>query len=320
MKGNIVFSKRNRYFLKGDILMYELNAALVEAIRRTVRHCTNLKLNNGIEYEIYADYRGRFSDSDVIEWCGCDNPRQAFTETLSEWYEDTIFNAEKDVIRTVKRHWSSTKYPYEEHEEFIVNWIIGNTYISLPLDHYLNQEVCVNILLDTGDANFDFGCNSFYPHYDSRVEDGISNESSLLWLAKEQGYNKLQFKRAMFHSDYSGSTFLESCRREILNCTSHMNAVTFLIKMTLDDLFNLLEKKKGGIILSKDSRCGLCDIWSGAGSLFEIELSKDLVVPISKVFRIMPDDSIKAIYGVADDFWTRTLISYNNKEVIKNAS
>lgn len=300
--------------------MYELNAALVEAIRRTVRQCFNLKLNNGIEYEIYADYRDRFSESDVIEWCGCENPKQAFIETLTEWYEDVIYNAEEDVIRTVKRHWSSTKYPFAEHEDFIVNWIRENTCIVLPFDHYLNQEVCVNILLDTGDANYDFGCNSFYPHYNGRVEEGISNESSLLWLAKTQGYNKIQFKRAMFHSDYSGSAFLESCRREVLNCTSYMNAVTFLVKMTLDDLFNLLGKKKGGIILSKDTRCGLCDIWSGSGSLFEIELSQPVEIPFSKIFKVAPDEAIKGIYGVSDDFWTPTLISYNSKGVVRNVS
>lgn len=70
-----------------------------------------------------------------------------------------------------------------------------------------------------------------------------------------------------------------------------MNALVFLVKMTLEEYFTLRdgidkEKKRnesynlsertgrGCLVLSKDTTCGLYDSWNGSGSVLEIKLEK----------------------------------------------
>ena len=85
--------------------------------------------------------------------------------------------------------------------------------------------------------------------------------------------------------------------------TSGMGALTFLLKMNLRDLIKLNELIKlqesdgvyydatkrpdcGKITISKDTVCGLYDSWNGGGSYFDIELEKDVVLPIKFTLHI----------------------------------
>lgn len=175
--------------------------------------------------------------------------------------------------------------------------------------------------MDTGDGNYDFVCNDIFPHYNARFGDVIQEEASVLWLARQQGYKKRQLNRAMRHCDYSGSELLKSLRAEVHNCSSHMNALTFFVKMTVEQLFDLNEamKDKGEngtvrkrkVTLDKSAVCGLYDNWSGAGSILEIELEKDVVLPMKYIGTALPDGgrgySVASIYGVCSSMWTPTL-------------
>ncbi|MBQ7818576.1 MAG: hypothetical protein IJ341_02645 [Bacteroidales bacterium] len=300
--------------------MASINEALVDAIRRTIK-VTNLTLKNGIIiYDIYADHRDKLEKETIISFFGSDrNPRDLFFEAVSSSYDVSYTEALEDTIGEIKKNWSSTKYPYHLNKDFIEDWIQDHLAIGFPYDHYLSQQVCVNVTVDTGDANFEFVSNSIFPHYDSNEKDGIPDEASILWLAKQQGYTKAALKRAMRHPESTGSILLKSIRDEVLNCTTHMNALIFLVRMSLGELFTLYErqnmlKTRGSIVLSKQSRCGLYDAWSGAGSLMEIDLEKDVVLSLSNVYSIIPDGcehnyGVAEVYGVTTDFWTPTLIS-----------
>ena len=46
---------------------------------------------------------------------------------------------------------------------------------------------------------------------------------------------------AMKKQIFGDSKLLESLRTEVLNCSSHMNALTFFVKMTVKELFELQE-------------------------------------------------------------------------------
>ena len=194
--------------------------------------------------EIYADYRDYAENSTVIKWCEADNPHEAFNEELFCWYQDCIFECEDDVIDTVKRHWTDAEFSFDDNEEFIVDWIRDHVTFEIPVDHYLQQKVCVDIIVDTGDGNYDFVSNDMFPHYNARFGDVIPEEASVLWLARQQGYKKRQLNRAMRHCDYSGSELLKSLRAEVHNCSSHMNALAFFVEMTVEQLFDLNEAIK----------------------------------------------------------------------------
>jgi len=101
-----------------------------------------------------------------------------------------------------------------------------------------------------------------------------------------------------------------------------MNVLTFLVKTTLRDLFNIAEAmlsftngtpKESCVVLRKDTMCGLFDPWYGAGSLLEIELQNDVVIPVSIIRSAKPDGcdgscSISEVYGMCGSAWKSTLV------------
>lgn len=284
--------------------------------------------------DVYADYRDCAEDDTIIKWCKSDNPRDAFYEDMAEWYLESEWYCEDDVIKCVKENWNSSEYPYDDNQEFIEDWIKEHLAVNLPYDHYLKQSVCVDIVVDTGDENYDYVSNDVYPHYNARVNDVVPEEASILWLARQQGYKKCQLNRALRYGEYSDSKLLKSIRTEVLNCSTHMNALTFFVEMTLEELFDLqealkdngkndpaLEKKayrcvwerKGRrkIVIDKSAVCGLYDNWSGGGSILEIELEKDIVLPMKYISTAWPDGgrgyAVTKVYGVSHSMWTPTL-------------
>ena len=206
--------------------------------------------------------------------------------------------------------------------------------MNLPSKHYLGQKVCVDIIVDTGDENYDYVSNDMYPHYNGRIEDTIPEEASILWLARQQGYKKRQLNSAMRHGEFFGSELLKSLRAEVHNCSTHMNALAFFVEMTVEQLFDLQEalkdntkkdpplkkdeyrcvwERKGRrkIIIDKSAVCGLYDNWSGAGSVLDIKLEKDVVLPMKYISTALPDGGrgygVASIYGVCSSMWTPTL-------------
>ena len=313
------------------------NERLAEIITDIIFHHTSCDYHRDKGYftcEIYADYRDYAQNDTIIKWCKADIPWEAFYDDLFEWYQESVFDYEDEIIRTVKENWTDMEYSFEENEEFVTNWIREHLIVKTPDEHYLRQKVCVDIIVDTGDENYDYVSNDVYPHYNGRAGNIIPEEASILWLARQQGYKKCQLARALRYCDYSGSELLKSIRTEVHNCSSHMNALTFFVEMTVEQLFDLqgalkdnekndpplkkdeyrcVWKRRGRkkVILDKEAVCGLYDMWNGAGSILEIKLEKDVVLPIKYISTAWPDGGrgygIAEVYGVSSDMWTPTL-------------
>ena len=79
---------------------------------------------------------------------------------------------------------------------------------KLPEEHYLDQSVCVNIIVDTGDGNYDFVLNDVYPHYNGRYGDIVPEEASVLWLVRQQGFTKRQLNQALRQEQYNGLSLI----------------------------------------------------------------------------------------------------------------
>ena len=118
--------------------------------------------------------------------------------------------------------------------------------------------------------------------------------------------------------------FLESMRVEVANIASAMCTVTFLVEMTLENLIELnrlirLQDRNGHfydatrnpycgyIILGKDTETGLYDPWNGGGSCFEIELERDVRLPVKYIRSALPDGgdgcSVERVYGMCGSAW-----------------
>jgi hypothetical protein len=282
--------------------------------------------------EIYADYRDEFDSRTLKEIFNDDHPQEAFDEKLFSGYDDCEWEYKSELIRDLKRNWDTVEVEWDEVEDEIREFIGENVYYDYPYDHYADQEVCVDIIVDTGDGNHDFVLNCVYPHYNGRNGDVMDDRASLLWLAKQFGYTKTQLNNARYDSEYGGSKFLESVDVEINNCSSHMNALTFFVKMTVRDCLALNErlnavwkneekgteytpwkaKSKDHIIIPKGTACGLYDPWSGAGSVLEIEIEKDIKLPLKYVDSAKPDGcrgyGVGDVYGMMDRFWSNVKV------------
>ena len=311
---------------------------IVDQIFDIITSNTDLTVNDSIIYvPIYADYSDSISNIDIAELSEAENPRQYFEDKIADLYfDDTYWTVRDKLLETIQTHWDASEISIFECVEEIEDWLDEHICLEYPIDHFLKQRVCVDIIVDTGDENYDYVSNSFYPHYGARESDTIPNEASLLWLAKQQGYKKSQLNDAARNRIYHNSKLLESIRGEVLNASTHMNALVFFVEMTLDELISLWEAIKDNskndppledgsyrivdmrkgrkfVVIDKSVNCGLVDFWSGAGSVLEIDLEKDVRLPLRYISSALPDEvhgySVKSIYGMDDSYWTEAVKS-----------
>lgn len=283
------------------------------------------KDENGVFYEeIYADYRDTLDDCTLKNICNDEHPREKFWELLDECYRDCEWDYADDVIKRVLEDEDVAELIENLDADEVRELIRDQFYIRYPEKHFLKEDVLVDLVIDTGDMNYDFTSNIIGGHYDAS-DDSIPEESSLLWLARQQGYKKSELKKALVERGKCESPLLKSIYVETANCSTHMNALVFLVKMTLEQYFNLRdaidkEKKRnesyylstrtgrGFLILSKDTTCGLYDSWNGSGSILEIKLEKDVRLPFRCIASADHDGchgyGIRKIYGCGSELWS----------------
>ena len=187
--------------------------------------------------EIYADYRDELDDGSLKKICEAEHPQEHFLDWLDEAYLYSRWDCEDAVIKRVLEDETVAKIVKRLDETEVYEIIRDLFYVKLPEKHFLRQNVLVDIMIDTGDANYDYTLNTFNPHYDS-CDNSINEEASLLWLARQQGYKKSVLKSAMQKYPVE-SKFLNSIHTELVNSSTHMNTLTFLVKMSLEEYFSL---------------------------------------------------------------------------------
>ena len=287
--------------------------------------------------EVYADYRDEMDDKTCRELLESDDPEMALEEKMWEWYTWSDNDYRNDLEEEVKQKLEEDEELFpdgldSDEDTFVYDYLREVVYTQYPADHYLDQEFDVNIMLDTGDGNYDYVLNSVYPCWYGRYEDRIDDKAGIVWLARQQGYTKTQLWKALKDGDMAEPHgFLESMRVELANLPSHMSTVTFLVKMTFRQLAELnrainwrdkqgkvYDARKypqcGYIVLSKDTMCGLYDPWAGGGSVLEVELEKDVKLPIKFIRSALPDGggdrheySIESVYGMCGSAWRDTV-------------
>lgn len=320
---------------------------MMDAAMERMRRCITEELDGKLGFhqnsdgtfasEIYADYRDEMSNDTAVQILLSSDPMQSFWEQLDEWYSDHEGMLRAEIENELRDTLTSEDGPYpdgftDEEGELFDDLMMDMVSFTLPEKHYLDQSFYVNIMVDTGDGNYDYVLNSVYPCWYGRYEDRIDSKASIVWLAKTQGYNKTQLWKALREGDMSNPKgFLESMRVEVVNIASHMNTVTFLVEMSFRDLIELnrlikLQERNGHfydsrknpycgyIIIPKDTDTGLYDPWNGGGSCFEIELEQDVKLPIKYIRSALPDGgdgcSIAGVYGMCGTAWKRGSVKY----------
>jgi hypothetical protein len=267
------------------------------------------------ESEIYVDYSDSLTEKQLEVISKSENKMEQFFEELEEYSMYSADYAEDEIMKEIERHWDEDEHgEFDEYAEIAREFVRENVDFNFPYDHYLKQDVKVNLMLDTGDANYDYTLNNFYS-YNASQDEEISSESSIIWLVQQQGYTKEQLTEFLKNDDDHESKFLKSITQELCNVSTHMNALTFFVKMTLKDFIDLHDDPYENLVLSKGSNCGLYDPWNGAGSTLEITLDKDVVIP-SKFIKAHVDGcrgyGVDSIYGMSGSFWKDTIVEKVN--------
>lgn len=276
--------------------------------------------NNCYYNEVYMDYNDYLEESTIKDILDAENSRDYFYDYISDAYMEYISDLESEalnkVIDAISEEYSNdcdelnedydySIYNFEDDEEELRELLYDYFYVKIPYEHYLNQSVNADLIIDAGDGNYDFTLNNCW-----NDEYEVHEESSIFWLAKTQGYNREQLLRALNEESYEKNKFLTSIYEEVLNCTSSMNALTFFIKSTIGEMIDFKEglDNNGSITIDKNTNCGLVDFWCGAGGLLGIELEKNVDIPVKIIDSFTIDGGrgtygVDEIYGASDSLW-----------------
>lgn len=291
------------------------NSVIIDILRGIIEKNTYFKkVDNHYEYEMYVDYRDGMQDSQLIKISQSEHKMDAFYDELADYELQCIDYEMDELMQTIERNWDEEEHSeYDEYEEIVRDWVQENVYFNFPFDHYLETDVRVNILVDSGDGNHDFTLNNFVS-YNAGEDEEIEEESSILWLVRQQGYTKEDLYKLVRDRDCGDSKFLKSVYQELINVTSHMNALGFFVKMSLKEYIDFSDNKCS-LILDTDTSCGLYDCWSGAGGMLDIELEKPVVIPVEYIEAHIEGArgyGVDEIYGMINSFWTDSV-----KEFVK---
>ena len=281
------------------------------------------------DIERYIDYSEVFPKSDIGDILVSDSPREKFWETIDKWELDNDdWFYQDDFFDNFKTFCNEQKINEDEARVFVYD----NFHFVYP-DSFLNPNVDVVFQLDTGDGNYDFTKHNILNYAGSYgYTKGLEETAALHWLAKQQGrLGELQkaIKAEEEGEEYkTDSKFVKSSIQELQNITSHMGCVAFLVNMPLHDAINLKEELKsiqgkfdefrpletkgspfGIVTLDKKTNCGIYDPWYGSGSVLEIELEKDVNIPLHLINNIWSDYkcpcgyTLESIYGLTRQCW-----------------
>lgn len=281
--------------------------------------------------EAYVDYNDELTDKDISKILEKEDPESELEYMLDNCYNEAEWQARNELVEKFQKTEEGSKYDYDEIDEALVEmW-----YFKIPYEHYKQQEVCMDVLVDTGDMNYDYTLNAVYPHYNGREDDEIDDKASLVWLAKTQGYTKEQLQNQLTNGkdklDVKG--FLETVYQEVINCSVSCLTLIFPIKMTLEqamEICKIIKKRdeggykckpeeredSGSLIIDKNVDCALYDCDCGGGGCWGIELEKDVELPIKFVHMAIPDGSLRysmeSCYGVTNECWKKALKEIND--------
>lgn len=131
---------------------------VVDKIRDYIKNNMYLNDEHDGEYsfDTYVDYDDELSTERLKKIFQSDEPMAEFEEQIIDMYDD-YYDYECDEITT------QIQNEFDEgYHDFIYEWVREHIHINFPFDEFLKRTACVDITVDTGDANYDFTLNSFY--------------------------------------------------------------------------------------------------------------------------------------------------------------
>lgn len=292
--------------------MMTMMSTRLHAVRTILKQHAHSLTPHGSDFifTVYTEFddRLRHDQLDTISWA---SDKQAAFDTCIDDMQEDFFDYEGEVEdeleRTIAEHWDdTTSAPYDE--DAVRDFLREYVHYEINADHYRQQSIQVNLLLDTGDSDYDFTLNNF-ASYNAQPNAPIHSASSILWLVKQQGYTRSQLEHTLRHPERSDDPFLQSVYEECSNVTSSMNALVFLVRMRLQTFIDWSMHPQD-LTLARTTPCGLYDPWNGAGGGLDITLARDVVLPVQYVKPHIEGTlgcGAQDVYGIHSRVWADSI-------------
>lgn len=286
--------------------------------------------------EVYYDYRDEVDPTIVNKGLGSiEEYGGNLKDYLYEhYYNNTFYDYDSEQLESIKTQIEECdndvfKKIYEKETEKdypgglsdYLSSVAGYEGLDLNLDKLLGKsDFKVNLLLATEqEINHDMCSivNSYGNNLEAINTDRLQVkdlDNALTFLIHQQGHTVEEVYDTLLFNKETDSKFIKSLVSELDNCTYTMNNLTVLVKLNGNQLVDLHDDidENDNITLSKDCMLGLYNKWNGSGSVLEIELERDLVIPKSMIYDTQVEDrfskrvgeyTVDHTYGLCGDAW-----------------
>lgn len=179
-----------------------------------------------------------------------------------------------------------------------------------------NQTLKLNLMIDSGNWDYDKNCDDLLNPAQPKER---LQYSSIAYIAGLLGKRTLLYAALDGNEEAKKDAFVASVFEELENNPyPNGSTMTFLVTLSLHEMLDVLDSCKGdeqapakvrtGIKVSKDTMCGLYNSRNGSGSLLEVKLPEDIVLPLDKVefqYEDLPHNTytVDQVYGLVGSAW-----------------
>ena len=300
------------------------------AIEKAFRNC-GVEVETGrlpMDYYSYDDLTSIFTYSDIQEWLES-KPLDDFIQSenvthdrdgfvtymaekvcLSSWWTDASHDKEDEVVDALVAaiegavHGGQLLPSYLEVDvesmrtQLLESVVWDRVAVDPDIERAMSSwgDVCVDLFLTDGEEwNSDFSnigllyeAQQGQDVYQEAVVDALAN-NGMSWFATQLGLRRDVMLTAS-EEGVPGHEFYE----ELMNVASSTAVMAIFCRLSLEDWITCIEAKEKGdsVVLSGNTfLAGLVDPWGGGGSILEMSLDSELVVPNDNVLDAAIDPS-----------------------------
>lgn len=242
---------------------------------------------------IYTDYRDNYDDSgEFIQKCLDAKSDEILTE--NHWESESRRTGSEYELKSLQdKILSETKYkhlhPYvedwlDDNRDEILE-IIENKDTSDPYQEILGRSkiygrATLFTNYDCFPHNFDMGNTYYYDEYFKDMVDVLClNPAKVKQVFNQKGIHTVGRWPNKSKRNGNEAVRYEDLADEMLNQCCY-SLLTFMGLMPLIDLYKNNFGEYKTIIIPKGNNCGMFNSWNGGGSLIEMELLRDLHIPV----------------------------------------
>lgn len=300
-------------------------------------------------YELYWDYRESIEPQQLL--VAFQNYKKDGYENVQDYLENLLYEQNIDYDVNLFSQIESDLKKQDFFTEKFEKWYKDKCDIQNDLEEtgYRGLDVNLKDLLKNSKFNFNImfateeeqnrDMTSIFSSFQNL--DNMNNfeekfDNSLTYLLYQQGHTIQEFFECLkenpsgFGNNHK-CNFIESTVDEVVNDTLYnMSELTALVNFNGEEAIKFLNyiadnslEEDINLKFEKETMIGLFDEWQGAGSILEINLENDLIIPKSMIRGIQIEGaensgySVDEVYMLTNDCWKNSLSYTDEKPILE---